>query len=188
MDPTAELRERDALIDRIRPYAEATGLYALTLASVAEELQMPLARLQDFFADKEELIAALIADYRITLRAKFATVDFRRPDAELYREMWETYRDMPAGNLYFEAFGYALHDDHYKDFLSGTNDWLSWVRGALVARGVPSDRADAVATLTIAVFRGALVDLLASGDRARVNRAVALFVDLVTGVPGDAEA
>ncbi|HUN29694.1 MAG TPA: hypothetical protein VMV65_07790 [Alphaproteobacteria bacterium] len=176
MDPTAELRERDALLDRLRPHVDDVGLCALTLDDAAGALGLSGEALHAFFATKEDLIAALIARNRIRLRAKFANLDLALPADEFRRVMWNFYLDTASDSrLFFEAYGLALHDEHYGDFLHGINDWLGLLKEALVRRGTRADRAEAFATLTLAVYRGAMMDFCATEERARVNAAMELW-------------
>ncbi|HTU71057.1 MAG TPA: TetR/AcrR family transcriptional regulator [Candidatus Baltobacteraceae bacterium] len=176
MDPGAELRARDALLDRIRRYADEHGLYALTLENLAAVLAMPLDALEEFFGSKEDLIVALVARNRIRLREKFANLDSSAPSDEFRRVMWAYYLETAADSrLFFEAYGLALHDEHYAEFLHGINDWIGLLKEALERRGVARDRAEAFATLSLAVFRGAMLDYCATNERARVNAAMELW-------------
>ncbi len=176
MEPTVELRERDDLLGRLRPYIDQVGLCALTLENASIALKLPLDTLQEFFPIKEDLIAALIARNRIRLRAKFATLDLSMPAAEFRRIMWNFYVETASeSRLFFEAYGLALRDEHYGDFLHGINDWLGLLKDALIRRGVAQDRAEAFATLSLAVYRGAMMDYLATEERARVNAAMELW-------------
>jgi len=185
MDPTAELRERDALLDRLRPHVDEIGLCALTLENSALALGLPENTLHDFFPSKEDLIVALIARNRIRLRAKFADLDLAMPADEFRRVMWKFYVETASeSRLFFEAYGLALHDEHYGDFLHGINDWLGLLKEALVRRAVPSDRAEAFATLTLAVYRGAMMDYCATEDRARVNAAMELWFEAAAWMTG----
>lgn len=49
----------------------------------------------------------------------------------------------------------------------------------LVARGVPRARAHTLARLGLAVFRGLLLDLLATGDRPAADAAMRTYVRAV---------
>jgi AcrR family transcriptional regulator len=176
MDPTAELHERNDFLDRLRPYVDQVGLCALTFENAARALELPGDKLQGFFPTKEDLIAALIARNRIRLRAKFASLDFARPADEFRRVMWDFYLATASeSRLFFEAYGLALRDEHYGDFLHGINDWLGLLKEALVRRGVPNDRAEAFATLTLAVYRGAMMDYCATEERPRIKAAMELW-------------
>ena len=178
MDPTRELRQRDALIDRIRPYVEEHGITHVTLEDIANALGMRPAMLREYFDTKEELIAALLARNRIRLRTRFAQTDNETTitDRELHRRMWSFYIETASDSkLFFEAFGLALHDRQYGEFLHGVNDWLDLLADAAIRRGVEAERAQAFATLTLAVFRGAMLDYCATGDRDRLDAAMELW-------------
>ena len=54
--------------------------------------------------------------------------------------------------------------------------WLEPVEALLTAHGVPAQRAAAQARLGLAVTRGLLLDLLATGDRAGADAAHRIYV------------
>jgi AcrR family transcriptional regulator len=177
MDPTAELRERDALLGRISGYIEQHGLADFSLETVAAALGVDGQGLREFFPTRTELIVALIARNRIVLRKKFVELDGATKSVAAFRRaMWEFYVETAAASrLFFEVYGLALTDEHYGEFLHGVNDWLGMLKESLLRRGTPSDQAESLATLTLAVYRGAMMDLLATGERARVNAAMELW-------------
>ena len=74
--------------------------------------------------------------------------------------------------LFFEAYGLALrHPDRYSNFLEhAVRDWLDEPLAAVD---------DISATLAIATVTGLLLDLLTTGDRVRVEDALARFVFLL---------
>ena len=90
--------------------------------------------------------------------------------------------------LFFEVYGLALQDpSRFPGFLEGVvADWLPLVESALRGGGVAPDRARALAPLVVAVERGLLLDLLATGERRRVNRAHREFVDRLVESPASA--
>lgn len=185
MDPTSELRERDALLDRIRAFVEKNGIGDITLVTLAEKLGLSEETLGEFFHTKTELIVALIARNRINLRAKFAKLDVTMETDAFRRAMWDFYVESAgASRLFFEVYGLALADKHYGAFLHGINDWLGLLKESLTRRGVPSERAEAFATLTLAVYRGAMMDLLATGERPRVNAPMELSFQAATYLTG----
>ena len=178
MDPTAELRERDALLDRIRAYADRVGVIAMTLEGAAASAGITPSRLAEFFDTKDDLVVALVARNRIKLRTKYADVlSTAASTDEARRAMWRFYVETKNDScLFFEAYGLALQDDaHYREFLLGVNDWLDVMKNTLIQSGVPSGRAEAYATLTLAVFRGLMMDLCATDERPRVNAAMELW-------------
>ena len=56
--------------------------------------------------------------------------------------------------------------------------WLDPITAIGVARGIPHDEARAQARLGVAVTRGLLLDLLATGDVAGVDAAMEAFIQL----------
>jgi hypothetical protein len=82
--------------------------------------------------------------------------------------------------LFFELYGQALQGrPHMNEFLDGViDDWLKPVVETNVARGAPEGPARAHARLSIAVTRGLLLDLLATGDVASANQAMEAFICL----------
>lgn len=177
MDPTSELRERDALLERLSDFIQKEGIRNFSLAAAADTIGVDIDKLTEYFPTVTELIVALIARNRILLRKQFLEVD-RSIESydEFQRVMWKFYAEnINASRLFFETYAIALFDEHYGEFLAGVNDWVNLLKESLKRRGVPDDRADRLATLTLAVYRGAMMDLLATGDRPRVNATMELW-------------
>ena len=82
--------------------------------------------------------------------------------------------------LFFELYGQALQGrPGTTELLDGIVDaWLEPAAEVLAAYGVPEPRA--TARLGIAVTRGLLLDLLATGDRAAVDAAMEAHIAAVT--------
>lgn len=172
---------RERLLDRIALYAREEGIAGLQVARVAAWLKMPFAELGEYFASDRDLIAALVARNRTRLRDGFAKLDADETlsDRERRKGMWQTYLDAADDSeLFFEAYGLALHDQTYGAFLHGVNDWLNLMVESLCRRGMPRAKATAFATLTLAAYRGALLDYCVTRDRARVNAAMEIWFSL----------
>jgi AcrR family transcriptional regulator len=140
------------------------------------------------FGSKEGLTRALVAraredeiGYLDALRNSQAAQPGSRGESGLVtvgREVWgwlaaPSHRALLA--LWLEGYARSLHDDPgpWADFARETvSDWLD----LLAARQPASRRNDPASqderTLLLAVLRGALLDLLATGDNDRVTRAV----------------
>lgn len=174
----SEIDQREALLTRISVLVERDGLMALTLESASAAAGIDLFELQEYFDSKEDLVVALIARNRIRLRERFVSARKERgtKNADLPRLMWDFYVETAADSrLFFEAYGLALHDKRFGEFMMGINDWLGLMIDTLTARGIRLERASALATLTLAVYRGAMLDYCATGDLARVNAAMELW-------------
>jgi hypothetical protein len=83
--------------------------------------------------------------------------------------------------LLFEAYGIALRDRRrYGAFLRATTaDWQTPFERILEARGFSPERAAALAQLLVATMRGLLLDVLATSDRPRAERALRSFLSAI---------
>jgi hypothetical protein len=92
------------------------------------------------------------------------------------RRLWQRLRDpslAPHERLFLEVYGQALQGrPHAVPLLDRIVDaWLEPVAARLMAAGLAEQAAHAQARLGIAVTRGLLLDLLATGDTAGVDAA-----------------
>ncbi len=178
MDNTRELERREALLDAIRAVADVRGLTHMTLEDAARAASTSVDELRGYFDTKEELAIALITQHRLKLRRRFHEIYDDRSLSEHTRlqMMWQAVLDAEAGErLFFEVYGLALHENDYRDFLHGVTDWIDLMSDELVGRGIAPARAKSISTLTLAVFRGLMMDLCATGERPRVNAAMELY-------------
>jgi AcrR family transcriptional regulator len=179
MNEHADLRLRNQLIDRIRSWVDQHGLSALTLEEAAKAAGTTLDELREFFDSRDELVVALVAQNRVRLRETIAKIE--RDESltslkERRRAIWRYYLDNVSDQrLFFEAYALALGADQYNEFLGGISDWLAFLKSTSEVQGVAPERVEAYATLTVAVFRGAMMDYCATGERARINAAMELW-------------
>ncbi len=122
-------------------------------------------------ARQRKIIAGLKLDQMATPRAAC-------------REIWQAIsspKDEPLFRLFFEVYGLALQDrKRYAKFLGRVvADWLRFIAEPLERAGWPKPEAQAHATVLLAGFRGFLLDLCATRDRQRVNRAVELWLQML---------
>ena len=101
--------------------------------------------------------------------------------AGLARRMWQLLTDpalAPFERLFFALTGSALQGDQRMAPLRDLNValWVEANAATAVQQGVPEDMARAHARLGLAVTRGLLMDLLATGDRAGVDAAMEAFI------------
>jgi hypothetical protein len=99
------------------------------------------------------------------------------------RALWEHLTSpalWPYERLFFEVYAQGLlGKEPARRLLDDAVDaWLPPVADMLTAQGVPPDEARAEARLALAVTRGLLLDLLATGDLDAVNAAMGRFTDL----------
>ena len=95
--------------------------------------------------------------------------------------MWKRIADpslWPNERLFFEIYAQALQGSAYAlPLLDGIVDfWVDPLTARAVARGRPEAEARAEARLGVAVTRGLLLDLLATGDREAVDAAMERYI------------
>ncbi len=178
---------RDDLLGRAVAHVAVAGVGDVSLRSLAAELGTSHRMLIYHFGSKDGLLVAIASEVERRQREALADLDVSGPPAEVMRAMWSRLADpalAPFERLFFELYARGLQGDPgAAPFLEGIVDaWVEPIVEVRVAAGAPEDEARAEARLGLAVFRGLLLDLLATGDRAGVDAAVERFVDLA-GLP-----
>jgi AcrR family transcriptional regulator len=158
---------RRQLLDAAVDYVIEHGLAGLSLRPLAAALGTDAPVLLHHFGSKDRLLVAVLNGVRDRLRAVDAVVAEDDPVGRV-RAVWAWAADPAHDRLYrlfFEAYAVALRrPDRYRDFLDHVvADWLAQLTPAVSERQ---------ATLVIATLRGLLLDLLATGDRTRVEGAL----------------
>jgi len=176
---------RQRLLDRAIDHVAAHGIGDLSLRAMAAALGTSHRMLIHHFGSKEGLWVAIVRAVEARQREALAEVLARsegRP-REAMRAWWRHISDRslwPNERLFFELYGQALQGrPHATALLDGVVDaWVGPAAEILVAGGMPAAAARAHARLGVAVTRGLLLDLLATGDVAGVDAAMEAFIDL----------
>jgi len=173
------------LLEAAYRYALEHGLTDMSLRPLAAAIGSSPRVLLYLFGSKEGVIRALLA------RARADELDFldrvrgtaRAGDAgmaEVANEVWTWLaadRHRTLLTLWVEGYARSLvePDGPWADFARSTvRDWLAVLAEAQPARERRSARGRARRTLVLAVLRGAMLDLLATGEVDRVTAAVRL--------------
>jgi AcrR family transcriptional regulator len=103
--------------------------------------------------------------------------------------MWRRVSDpalWPAERLFFECYARALHgEEPFARMLPGAiDDWLDRTVDRGIGPDVPPELARARARVGLAVFRGLLLDLVGTGDRAGVDAAFEAYAALAAAAAG----
>jgi AcrR family transcriptional regulator len=169
---------KERLLERAIEYLAAHGLSDHSLRQLATALGTSHRMLIYHFGSKEgllvEVVRAVEARQRQSLARLMAEPAGNPIDGA--RRFWRQLSDpslAPHERLFFEVYGQALQGrPHAVPLLEGVIDaWLEPVAALLMAAGLSEQAARAQARLGIAVTRGLLLDLLATGDVAGVNAA-----------------
>lgn len=183
MPRTADEENRSQLIDRILEDFYIRGIGSLSLRPLAKRIGVSAAALMYHFGSKEELTVAVLRRAGDRQRALFETIRAREEATPLdvCRAIWRTFgmlESIPLFRLFFEMYGLALQDRaRFPDFFPGAVDrWLDFIAAPLVRAGATRRDARIRATIVLAGFRGFLLDLCATEDRERIERAVDLWL------------
>jgi AcrR family transcriptional regulator len=186
MSRTANDERPVELLDAIVDYLTMHGVADLSLRPLAKGIGSSPRVLLYYFGSKDDLVIAALAHLRQRERRTWDPLPF-----ETFADLGAIWRDMrapaaePWFRLFFETYGLALRDPRrFQDFLhSAVEDWLGYLTGVLRARGYTRAGARAVATVVLAGFRGFMLDYCASADRARLDRAVRLWLRALDSLP-----
>ena len=174
---TSQARER--LLAAAVDHALDTGIADLSLRQIAAAIGTSHRMLIYHFGSREGLLAAVTQAVEEQQRA--ALLGQGATTADHARQAWQRLSDpklWPQERLFFELYAYALRGrPGTEGFLDGiVESWVAPVAAARVQAGADERAARADARLGVAVVRGLLLDLLATGDRAGVDEAYERFL------------
>jgi AcrR family transcriptional regulator len=176
---------REKLLAAAAQYVSANGVSDLTLRGLAGAIGTSHRMLIYHFGSKENLLVEVIKLVEQRQRAALdeLEIDSRLSAAELARAFWGRLSapDLAANErLFFEVYGQALQGrPGTVELLDGIVDsWVGPVVELLGRLGFPPEHATAQARLGVAVTRGLLLDLLATGDRAACDAAMEQYIRL----------
>jgi AcrR family transcriptional regulator len=175
---------RDRLLRAAIDYVSVNGLTDLSLRRLATELGTSHRMLSHHFGSKDGLWVAIVEEVeRRQLRATVEAAPLGQPSfADAMRTRWLHVSDpslWPIERLFFEVYAQALHRrSATSGFLDGVvESWLGPVTEIGEAIGLSHEDARAFARLGVAVTRGLLLDLLATGDRDGVDAAMEQWIE-----------
>ncbi|MGW5134148.1 TetR/AcrR family transcriptional regulator [Streptomyces sp. NPDC004135] len=177
-NPSARQTE---LLEAAYKYCLRNGLNELSLRPLAEAIGSSTRVLMFLFGNKDGLVRALLERARAEELALLAQL--RRPDrpiglATAAQGVWAwlaSDEHRPLLRLWAEAYTRSLQDPEgpWAGFARSTvENWLDVLADCQPRAVRDTEEGAALRTLTLAVLRGALLDLLATGDESRVTAAV----------------
>jgi AcrR family transcriptional regulator len=181
----ADSPRRRELLELTYAYVLERGVGGLSLRPLAAAIGTSPRVLLYLFGSKAGLVQALLARARaeeLTLLARLEHEGAGRGLTALARELW-TWLCAPEHRallvLWIEGYSHGLVDPQgpWRGFGRATvEEWLELLARAptRTGEGGQTDR-----TLLLAVLRGALLDLLATGDVERTSAAVRRCLDLM---------
>jgi AcrR family transcriptional regulator len=176
------------LLEAAYGYALAHGLTDLSLRPLAAAIGSSPRVLLFLFGSKDGLIQALLSRARADELAMLEELSRARPDTDLAGvafEIWAWLSD-PAHRsllvLWVEGYSRSLVEPEgpWAHFANRTvADWMDVLAAyqPMRARGTVAGKAQRTAVL--ALLRGALLDLLATNDRRRVDASIRLHLGTI---------
>ena len=178
---------RARLLDAAAAHVAEHGLGDLRLRDLAAAIGTSHRMLIYHFGSKEGLLVALVQSAEQAQRSFLASLaddPVVRPK-DMVRTFWRRLADPrlhPQERLFFEIYAQALQGrPGTAGFLDGVvESWVEFHAERAIRAGTPAKVARADARLGVAVMRGLLLDLLATGDRAAADEAIERYIELST--------
>jgi len=174
---------KDRLLDAVIEHFSSDGLADQSLRRIAEAVGTSHRMLLYHFGSKDGLLLEVVREVEARTKAQFLTAgEGARPEQieELVRSMWQYVANPALGDferLFFALYGRGLQgDESFRPLLKDNIEtWLAANGRLAAAAGLSAEQFRAHARLGLAVSRGLLLDLLATGDRAGVDEALEVF-------------
>jgi AcrR family transcriptional regulator len=180
--------KKELLLDRVVDHFVADGLGDLSLRKIASALGTSHRMLLYHFGSKSGLLLEVVRAVEARMQAQFRAIGSGTAEEtdQVVRGMWHYLADPGLSDferLFFALYGRALQgDDLVRPLLAESiESWLDTNGVVAAAQGIPPDVARVHARLGLAVVRGLLLDLLATGDRAGVDAALEVFARRYAG-------
>jgi AcrR family transcriptional regulator len=185
MSTTAtESRRRAELLDKLLDYSATHGLSEVSLRPLAGAVGSSPRMLLYFFGSKEQLVREVHQHARrVQLDLLTEALEGHAGPVDTMRALWAWVSDPAHHNVvrfFFESYARSLHDREgaWAGFgETSVREWLPPIRRAV---GCTDDEA----TLLLAVVRGLLLDLLATGAQQRVDAAFEMALAALAPLPG----
>jgi AcrR family transcriptional regulator len=182
---------KEKLLAAVVGVALAGGIADKSLRAIAEAAGTSHRMLIHHFGSREGLLVAVIQEVEARQRAALSDLvadpaaGSGGEPADLGPVFWERLRSpdlAPQERLFFEVYGQALQGRTWaRPLLDGVvENWVGPVAAMLeAAAGVSAETARVIARLYVAVGRGLLLDVLATGEDREVDAAMRYFQEML---------
>ena len=172
-----DVERRQELLDAVVEEFAVHGIGDRSLRDVAAAVGTSHRMLLHHFGSRNEMLLAIVEEVERRQRALLSVLPAE--PAEAIAAMWADLRRpelRPFERLFFECYARGVQGEQpFTQMLPGAVD--TWLAAGKAADG-------ALVRLGLAVMRGLLLDLVATGDDEGVDAAAQAFIELVrrTGV------
>jgi AcrR family transcriptional regulator len=178
---------RSELLDAVAEYVVDNGVASLSLRRIGEAVGVSHVTLQHHFGTKEQLVEEIVEHVleRTLIPRGVYTDGIPNPDMDLparLRALW-THLTSPPGlgdiRLFIEVVGQSLYGapECSPVVARSMTHRLELIRTNVISLGCPEAEASAFATVLLATIRGLVIELLATGDRERLDQAFEIAVE-----------
>ena len=181
-----DVDHRVQLLDAVVRYLAEHGLANVSLRPMARQLGVSVNALVHHFGSKDDLIVAALRRTETVQKDVEAQWLERRPElsqADLLRAWWRwitaTRQNLAVVRLGIEAAALDATVTGLPRQVRGDQIgiWRANIEQRLLDEGVAQSTATVEASLAKAMFTGLVVDLLATGHRARLTKALELGLE-----------
>jgi AcrR family transcriptional regulator len=173
---------RDQLLDAAVQHALAKGIVDQSLREIAAGIGTSHRMLIYHFGSREGLLVAVVRE--VERRERQALTGTGALSAEDSLSLWSRLAGpelRAQERLFFEIYSHALlgrpgTEGFLEEAIEG---WVSLLATSIISAGVDPKQARVLARLGLAVTRGLLLDVLASGDSTAATEAFELFTSLL---------
>ncbi len=172
---------KEKLLAAIVDVALTGGIADKSLRAIAESVGTSHRMIIHHFGSREGLLTEVIK--AAEARQRILLTELGSDPVTQATRMWEHLRSpelAPQERLFFEVYGQAIRGRRWAaPVLDGiVEDWLVPVAAMLEANGASAETARTIARLYVAVGRGLLLDVLATGDDDEVDGAMQYFLEM----------
>jgi AcrR family transcriptional regulator len=176
-----DVERRSELLDAVVSYLGERGLADASLRPMANGIGVSVNALVHHFGSKDELVVAALRranEIQLQILERWLRRDPHLGAADLLRRWWRWMNSSPDRlalvRLHIEAAALeatasGLPGDVRAEQIAL---WRLDIEQRLAAEGMPAERVEQEASLLKAMFTGLVVDLLATGERRRLGRAL----------------
>lgn len=181
---------RENLLQAVIAELDRAGLRDRSLRELGAAAGASHRMLIHHFGSREGLLVAVVqqveADERAAALERYTPADI--DPAEELRVTWRRLSDPSVAGrerLFFECYARALTGEApFARLVPGAVDhWVDALSATDVARGLPAREARARSRFVLALLRGLLLDLLATGDRQGTTDAIEVFLAMIGAPP-----
>lgn len=176
---------RPRLLEQIIAYVVANGVAAFSVRAVAAAIGTSHRTILYHFGSREQLLGTVFDTIRETGSAALeATLPQQGDPKRIFKAAWRYLAQphmRPTLCLFYEMYAIATRDPAlFGDYAQRTaHFWLVTVSTRFSNAGASPEAARLLGSMTIAMLRGATLELAATGEVERLTEAVDAFLDLL---------